>query len=1299
VLHLRSLRLLSYRHAISQPYRRSKANDEYTQQEAFTSLLRVLSGALSVEEAGINHEAAATLLQFAQGLTNSDPEATTASAHDIASVQAFHHTLLLQAGIVEAVVVSLQQCASEFVDTASSAWAAEEANDSEPGGGDSVDEATGPTDANQPLAVSAAAEDTSRTSPGDGANSSRPARSWAVIRAAVPRASDFMQTLALLLREISQTGAAQSVLIEANAVPTVLSLLDAVPDVRDPITLVLVETLWNMFEHSLAPLVGSEAATPAANIGDLLARHRSVNAAVQLLLTPIGEQQMDGGLPVPDLRMVCRLFDRCIATSSSAADKHRRNAVAGLVALLARVPEIAGDAFLNSGLLALLLLYGSAAEVGIPTSARPADFATGAAVDVEFKLLLWSAVASLCTGNWEAPDSPTAVAPSTAVLLTVQSSALLPALFVHLHVESQSHESTPVDVGPGHSYLARMAEPARRALQMQALSLLSVLAATGARAVVECGGLSVLLSFLRRHSWLNRHQADSADATAVARGRSNNNELEEEHVSPFDDSLELEARDRHLRGSPRLQHEDSVAAASHTDAGRQCAVLRVLVELCWAQDETGRGVISTPGSSSLAETVDAASRGALTASSKAGGSTPGGATPTVSSGALAAAVLGELGAVDLIVHILRSLGPITEQATAAAATLAADPSILEPLPVAVGSLNDTAFVGSAYSPTRNRGRGPGAGADIGLLGHTEASTFGQSKVASAGTALPAGTNIHMATRTGGARKSVTPAFMSAPGSGTAGGDAVREQAWLLLAALAGGGDVDTGAFNGAATDGAAAVAAFLGRTLYEPVAAAAVAANGLDRTSRHVIAEAPDQLTLATQLQLRGNQDRIRQGGGLNLILTAMQGCVAAARKGTLAEFDAPSDDLASSSLRPHVATAIVTALRAAIAGNQRSLAALVASDGVSMLLDLAEAAPISLKRTALSALANVILAACFDPSDAALPSAPVGGPTLTRTSVLAALRAWRSDASGVGVVRCLLDMWADEEARLGVQHEPRTGVIVNLERPLDGTAVTVDSGTSPSHNGALEGQQPLSDAGSMTAADTSAFRALRRALAAGRAAQAAVVAHGTDLRAQIYGVLAACEGIIDGQLEAQDSESKNDDADSLTADLTLRNMVTLESVRGFPQFIAGAAWSEVVTRLQDTATASSQSVADDTAALAANLALCRSVATNIRERQLALVARAAAAEAAELTRVAAQLHPASGSQSPSRRGVELAAAGDQLTGVTKSGLAAGLRTAAADRSAVAIAEEVRQAGIRKQQLLSKSFRSFQSAVRDDIEH
>jgi hypothetical protein len=189
-----------------------------------------------------------------------------------------------------------------------------------------------------------------------------------------------------------------------------------------------------------------------------------------------------------------------------------------------------------------------------------------------------------------------------------------------------------------------------------------------------------------------------------------------------------------------------------------------------------------------------------------------------------------------------------------------------------------------------------------------------------------------------------------------------------------------------------------------------------------------------------------------------------------------------------------------------------------------------------------------------------------------------------------LLGLWAAEERRLGVVHDPDTGALANLERPLDGSdpqrrhraALAVVTGPPPpsvaspppSARALEEAASPGAGAEYAAAAtDHAAFRTLRRAL---RAAELWRQADSTtfvgslvgtvarlDVRHKIYAVLAGWNAAGVGAEDAVDAGSSNADGDQQqhplgggdAPPLEPPHRVALELVRSHEQAVVGSAW------------------------------------------------------------------------------------------------------------------------------------------------
>lgn len=1299
------------------PYRRVKAREEFMHQAYILDLLRVIVAILVWDEPRIQISAATSLESFlrAEGFDDGGSEAN--------SCWTLHQKLLLEADGPGRLAMALRHHLALFVE-ASLAHAG--LASSLLGEGTEAEEA----------ALQYTMTNTAQTGP-DPVPTRKPARqaefarTYAVRMAAVKPAPELLVCIARMVRDASHVR-------ETCLALTRLGIADVMMDItnhfaentRETLLHTAVETLWNLLDYSLsnfaAASVAGDPAHAALDLDALLDKHRASNT-VRTLGTP---QHVLG---------LGRLLEAAVAHGRTTADKEFRNDVLVVLSLVARKAENR-PLFALTGVLHMILGFCTAPEmtkgqmpqgpgsVEDPFAAQPVvdveipldRYVTSAPVDVEFKQLCWSLVCLLALGPFADHEArphggegqtEETTEPRGSCLSIIRSSPFIPSLLMHIDpllavpfqaesimgtdgagtvslrtgatIKKAASKVTAADI---HPFLASLPPPARRALEIQALDILTSLGRVYPREILSCGVLEMVTTYVRVY-------------TDVLNGAAALDPVPHDPLKPLPPSpTKLSHRQsKVLRemgrtgagmgssgtsmgfgfgmtqpGSPRPAQ---LPFQGKHDPGRQYGALRLLHALL---DE---GVRRDPRAH-LSAMISAGVPTMVAESSSAGGVDRLGdglpaATGTrdedgVAIGARVAVRLGELGLCEDLITVLKAmphggLDPTTE------GTVTVPPA---------ETLTFNAF-GRTWA---------------GLSG---GAALGQSKAVGSG----GGHGRGVFTVTEGAFLAEGRTVIRVP--------QIKEEVLACLAAL---------------TRIAADTACLrLAKHMHEMLEADAITAaqaqlpspagdvavtvhpspsqlmeyarsgepNSVDRAGtvhlqhlRLEAAESSDQQQAALLSSVLENQDRVRRVGGISALIRLLIECTENCKNRAGGEWG-------TNGLQPRVATVAVYALRCCVTGNVRSEARFLADGGVDKLLDMVEVAPASLMPVLLTTLADL----CRNP-----------------VSHVCA-RAWRSDSTGVSAGVLLLDLWRREEERLGVVHDGRTGAVANTLRPLDGadararqvamfnathkaTAAAVrriqPGGRQQLSEGApgctlrasgarsvsplsRQGQEQQADGAPPASADTVAFRGLRRALRAAKLwQQVEIHAPGgpmsqlvarIDTRHKLYACLAALgfdevdeelsakenaqfretavrgslarggEGDVESKKWADEVDGEEEEDAGLPAvsprapplngvgpmhsqyssetvassalgddlpatqfpDMRVRDRVTMELAKAYAEFIRGAAWDDVTTRLME---ANAQPLPEDEQLIEAHRAAVRETAERVRSMQLLYAAK-----------------------------------------------------------------------------------------------
>ena len=852
----------------------------------------------------------------------------------------------------------------------------------------------------------------------------------------------FLETLTHLVQCLSMHSANARALIRAGAADALVTLLDVVQSPRQPIVAHVVETLWNLCEHSAAALYEGGV---ALSLKGLLRKHRTENACY--LLSTVQVFEVFGSL-----------FRRLLAAPATAFVRSLRNDVLVVATLVARSPSLpplppptglgahaagassdtlqhssqgaailgGGGLVLESGLLHEVLLYSTACEMGLPTEAPFRAFGTAQEGDMQLKTLLWDLVLVSVMSEQEAAEGAAqakhelqrrqqllalkkggssvemeggsdqtregAFAHSLPVLQEVKSSLFIHALLCYLDPAQDQHP-----------YLRAWTPAQRRALELQALSVLLALAPRCLAEFGEAGGPTVTLLYLRKHAgMLSVKQVEGGGKVHMEGGAGG---VDSDLSTPF---VPADVQDL-------VDGED--------DGDRVYLALRLLTVTSGAGAE---------GGSKWSE----------------GGSTHGSDF---------AAAVGELGGVQDIIALLRSIAPAADALVSASAATGLGGDLPPGTPLGLGlgvfkggklaapagmnvssqMLAQTASVMSGSTPMDGTNRMQGG------------STPSLGVVASIGGCSTPPAHIVEAALTAVAclcrAQATQEAHLGAPSSQSEGGPDDDEEAAVAAAV----------AFATAAAEDAAAVAS-LNKDRLRQCGGVGVLLTWLQACIRNggqgglkSLGEQPVRAPGAPPLDPSAATITLSRGGtrGLSVVdavtqtagghadelarSTAIKASVTAAVAAT--QGVGTSDNSAGGSStgpgrssgeqghgagRAQVAAAVVAALWCGVQGSADGVAQMLAVGGVEALLDLVEVCSVAEAAQVLGVLADV----------------------LKHPSAGAYLRAWRSQITGVSAVGLILRTWAEEESRLGV-HRGAFGELPETVLTVGGSAANVPGG------------------------------------------------------------------------------------------------------------------------------------------------------------------------------------------------------------------------------------------------------------------
>ncbi len=581
---------------IGLPYVRTKSHEEYSASSvaALSDILRVLVAVLMWNEPEIQLSAAKSLLSFVTAMDFDAPvvPGSAAAASEGNSGQttwSFHQDLLKESDVLPDLVRALRHQVTQYLSEAAifkaqTARLLQEAvqsqgiinendnvnghhqhrhggqysvhnNDSEEMGGmdQGQDDRYDHVPSNEPHLIDA------------DATIQRLASTHAVRAAAVTQMPELLTLIARIMRECTEHDD-NSIILTKNELPRLcIDILSRVSSVRDDLVHLSVEMLWNLLELS------QERVTAAANgsYGDaaltldaLLHKHRYGNA-LRMLGTEF------------DVRVLANVLESCLVLPGcTQADREFRNDVVVVASLIASRPENK-PFFASTGFLTVLLHVATAAEFSSSSggggggggaharrlratisqsngnqsssnsdlvSSSADNFSAVSPIDLELKQLVWSLIASLCSGPFAdrealvGGDQQQEEANSEAVLSAavargdnqpptclsiVRSSSFISTLLKYID------PSSPLT----NAYLAAWSPPSKRKLEIQALHILATVGTSFPAEIVNLGGLEILCKFLAYHS---AAVMDARDARTTGNANSSSSLVvgdEDEYVS------------------------------------------------------------------------------------------------------------------------------------------------------------------------------------------------------------------------------------------------------------------------------------------------------------------------------------------------------------------------------------------------------------------------------------------------------------------------------------------------------------------------------------------------------------------------------------------------------------------------------------------------------------------------------------------------------------------------------------------------------------------------------------------------
>lgn len=455
---------------------RSKANEEFRFTQQLTELLRVVADCLRCGDALLELASVQALTLFAKGVetesTCCSPDCVlgvltevelAARSHEDAKPSSwlFNHSLMDEAEvlprIIEAYASEVEELLGFDADQDGDVDAAEMQRYAQMNDGDATNDHDAVADL--PAEETKTAEEITQ----EGMKSPE-------------YVSEFLTTMTKLLVELSLSPISAGAMCRLDAIVLIADVVSVVTDIKHPVLAVSIGCLWNMLEHSNAQLQGGDV---ALSLTGLLDRRRHTSAQYQM-----GSQGAIAAL--------CAAFERLLVWGMRESERSLRNQVLIVASLVARRPENRRW-FIETGFFSLLLLYSTAAEMGLPTDADQRRFGTTDTDDHEMKTLMWSLIADLCmqcNATVTNEDGQTQVIDyGHECRAIMRQSLFLPTLLLYLDPAQASHP-----------YVSTWSAASRREVELHALSILRLLAPLCPQEFGNNAGPLVALLYFRKHT-------------------------------------------------------------------------------------------------------------------------------------------------------------------------------------------------------------------------------------------------------------------------------------------------------------------------------------------------------------------------------------------------------------------------------------------------------------------------------------------------------------------------------------------------------------------------------------------------------------------------------------------------------------------------------------------------------------------------------------------------------------------------------------------------------------------------------
>jgi len=273
----------------------------------------------------------------------------------------------------------------------------------------------------------------------------------------------FLISLMKTLREFSYHPANAARLTLLNVIPAMVKIVGSIVDFHEDLLLITMEVLWNILEHCVNSLKQQSGSVAQKQVTEMF---REANA-VQI----IGKKAT--------LQVLHDLMRRILQGGHRMKDKELRNEVLIISTI------IAGDHhsvkhFLSSGYLELLLTYSTASDLGTEVDADVHNFGTNSPEDFEMKQSMWFLLSMLAQADED-----------NLKYVTGGGSRLYETLLLYIN---------PTDVDGQPAVSQSWAPTQMKALQMQALSLLTSLVPLSPDEYRRHNGNEIVLNFLQMAS-------------------------------------------------------------------------------------------------------------------------------------------------------------------------------------------------------------------------------------------------------------------------------------------------------------------------------------------------------------------------------------------------------------------------------------------------------------------------------------------------------------------------------------------------------------------------------------------------------------------------------------------------------------------------------------------------------------------------------------------------------------------------------------------------------------------------------